>query len=156
MFNSPTYGSLSLKEVRKKILDYMSSDPECSYRLVVGTDSQSANGQGADYVTAIVVLRRGRGGIYFWTREYRPEKQVLRQRMYEEAVKSLSMADMVVATMHKDGITKYDVEIHVDIGKHGDTRNMISEIVGMIRGSGWKVRIKPDSFAASSVADRHA
>ena len=75
--------------------------------------------------------------------------------MYEEATMSLEMAETVVALLHKDGVTKYDVEIHVDIGKFGDTRVMITEIVGMIRGSGYTVKTKPESYAASKVADRY-
>ncbi|MDO8655133.1 MAG: ribonuclease H-like YkuK family protein, partial [bacterium] len=36
----------------------------------------------------------------------------------------------------------------------GPTRDMIREITGLIRGNGFEPVIKPDSFAASSVADR--
>ena len=75
--------------------------------------------------------------------------------MYTEATMSLSMAETVLALLHKDGITKYDVQIHVDIGKFGDTREMINEIIGMVRGSGYTVKMKPDSYAASKVADRY-
>ena len=50
---------------------------------------------------------------------------------------------------------KYDIEIHVDIGNNGKTKNLISEIVGMVRSSGYTVKIKPDAFGASNVADRH-
>jgi uncharacterized protein len=155
MFHSPTHGDLSLPEVRVKILEFMADIPESRYRLVVGTDSQPYNGSGVDFVTAIVVHRIGHGGIYFWQHYVNRKRYVLRQRMYEEATRSLEMAETVVALLHKDGITKYDVEIHVDIGKFGDTREMIQEIVGMIRGSGWVVRIKPESYAASKVADRY-
>ena len=48
-----------------------------------------------------------------------------------------------------------DVEIHVDIGQKGPTRELIAEVVGMIRGNGFNVKTKPDAFGASSVADRH-
>lgn len=75
--------------------------------------------------------------------------------MYEEAAMSLEMAETILALFHNDGITKYDLEIHVDIGEVGSTREMIAEIVGMVRGSGYAVKIKPDSFAASKVADRY-
>lgn len=156
MYNSPSYGALTLGEVRTRVLAFMAEEPEYKYRVVVGTDSQPQNGAGADYVTAIVVHRVGTGGIYFWTRTIRKKTYVLRQRIYEEAILSLEMAETVVALLHKDGVSKYDVEIHVDIGKFGQTREMINEIVGMIRGNGYAVRIKPDSFGASSVADRHA
>jgi uncharacterized protein len=106
-------------------------------------------------VTAIVVHRQGMGGIYFWERRVSKKHYVLRTRMYEEAAMSLEMAETVLELFRHDGITKYDVEIHVDIGKVGETRKMIQEITGMIRGSGYAVRIKPDSYAASKVADRY-
>lgn len=155
MFQSPTYGELELLEVRQHILNFLAREPERKYQLVVGTDSQPHNGSGVDFVTAIVVHRIGTGGIYFWKRVVNKKHYVLRQRMYEEATLSLSMAETVLALLHKDGITKYDVEIHVDIGKFGDTREMIAEIVGMIRGSGYTVKTKPESYAASKVADRY-
>lgn len=155
MFQSPTYGDLDLVQVREKILAFLSKDPDRKYRLVVGTDSQPHNGSGVDFVTAIVIHRVGTGGIYFWKRVVNKKTYVLRQRMYEEATMSLMMAETVLALLCRDGITKYDVEIHVDIGKFGDTHEMINEIVGMIRGSGYSVKIKPESYAASKVADRY-
>ncbi|MBI5620122.1 ribonuclease H-like YkuK family protein [Candidatus Gottesmanbacteria bacterium] len=155
MFQSPTHGSLELPQVREKILSFLATEPERKYQLVVGTDSQPHNGSGVDFVTAIVVHRVGTGGIYFWKRVVNKKAYVLRQRMYEEATMSLEMAETVLALLHRDGVTKYDVEIHVDIGKFGDTREMITEIVGMIRGSGYTVKTKPDSYAASKVADRY-
>ncbi len=155
MFQSPTYGELELAQVREKILLFLAKDPERKYELVVGTDSQPHNGSGVDFVTAIVIHRLGTGGIYFWKRTVNKKHYVLRDRMYEEATMSLEMAEIVLALLHRDGITKYDVEIHVDIGKFGDTHEMINEITGMIRGSGYRVKIKPESYAASKVADRY-
>ncbi len=144
-----------MPQVRERILTFLASDPEKKYQLVIGTDSQPHNGAGVDFVTAIVIHRIGVGGIYFWKRIVNKKHYVLRQRMYEEATMSLAMAETVLVLLHKDGITKYDVEIHVDIGKFGDTREMIAEIVGMIRGSGYAVKTKPESYAASKVADRY-
>jgi len=155
MFQSPTHGDIELPQIRERILHFLAKDPEKKYQIVVGTDSQPHNGSGVDFVTAIVVHCIGTGGIYFWKRTVNKKHYVLRQRMYEEAVMSLEMAETVLALLHKDGITKYDVEIHVDIGNFGDTREMIQEIVGMIRGSGYTVKIKPESYAASKVADRY-
>lgn len=156
MFQSPTYGSLELEGVRERILHFLSEEPESTYQLVVGTDSQPQTHAGVDFVTTIVVHRKGHGGIYFWKRIVNKKRYVLRQRMYEEATLSLEMAETVLALLHKDGISKYDVQIHVDIGQFGETREMINEIVGMIRGSGYDVRIKPEAYAASKVADRYA
>src|SRR3989344_1586268 len=51
--------------------------------------------------------------------------------------------------------TGLNLEIHVDIGPNGPTRELIADIVGMIRANGFKVAIKPSSWGASHVADRH-
>lgn len=155
MFNSPTFGSLTLSDIRKKVLEFMESAPDYKYHLVIGTDSQPKNGEGVDFVTAIVVHRVGYGGIYFWKRTCEKKSMVLRTRIYQEAVFSLTCAQEVLDTFKNDGITRYDVEIHVDVGDGGETREMISELVGMIRGSGFPVKTKPYAYGASKVADRH-
>ena len=51
--------------------------------------------------------------------------------------------------------TGLNLEIHVDIGPNGPTRELIADIVGMIRANGFKVATKPSSWGASHVADRH-
>lgn len=153
-FNSPTYGNLSLLEVKKRIVSFMAEKPDCLYRVVIGSDSQSKNG-GVDFVSALVIHRVGFGGVYFWQRGIEKKKYVLRDRIYQEAGLSLLLADKFLKVMDGNGITKYDVEIHVDIGQVGETREMINEIVGMIRGNGYEVKTKPESYGASKVADRH-
>ncbi|HEX68148.1 MAG TPA: hypothetical protein ENG13_03675, partial [bacterium] len=46
--------------------------------------------------------------------------------------------------------------IHADIGGNGETKDMIKEVAGLIRGNGFEPKIKPESFAASIVADRYS
>lgn len=155
VFYSPTWGTLSLAAIHDRVMAFIAEHPDASYQVVIGTDSQPSNGNGTDFITAIVVRRIGNGGIYFWRRIADNRRMVLRSRMYQEATLSLVCGQDVMDVFKRNGLAKYDVEIHVDIGKNGDTREMIAEIVGMIRGSGFAVKIKPDSFAASNVADRH-
>ncbi len=154
-FHSHTYGTCNLVLLRQRLLDYLAAEPNRHYRLVIGTDSQLKNGNGTDFVVAFIIHRVGYGGIYFWKRIVEARRYVLRQRIYQEAVYSLTTAEELLTLFAQDGITKYDLEIHVDIGFKGETREMISEIVGMVRGSGFNVKTKPDAFAASKVADRY-
>ena len=154
-YNSPTYGSVTLLNLRKYALNFIESAPEYKYRLVIGSDSRTKNGHGVDFVTAIVIHRIGFGGIYFWKRHLDTKKYVLRSRIYQEAALSLSCAEEFLNLFKNDGISKYDVEIHVDIGSFGDTKDMINEVVGMIRSYGFNVKTKPASYGASKVADRH-
>ena len=154
-FYSPTYGSLTLARVRELTLKFIEKSPDYKYRLVIGTDSQPKNSHGVDFVTAIVIHRMGYGGIYFWKRIIDTKKYILRSRIYQEASLSLACAEEVLDLLKNDGITKYDVEIHVDIGSVGQTKNMINEVVGMVRSCGYNVKTKPFSYGASKVADRH-
>ncbi len=158
-FQSPTYGRLTLQQVRHRIRSFMERDPNDKYSIVIGSDSQPKEGEAIDFITAVVIHRQGKGGIYFWKRSVSKKNgykhTALRERIYEEATLSLSTANEFLEAVKQDGITKYDVEIHVDIGKFGETRDMIAEVVGMIRGSGFMVKTKPDSYAATKVADRH-
>lgn len=158
-FNSPTYGKMTIEKVRNCIKSFMEKGPNNKYSIVIGSDSQPKEGKTIDFITALVIHRQGRGGIYFWKRKVSQKNgykhTALRQRIYEEATLSLETANEFLEVVRKDGITKYDVEIHVDIGKIGDTREMITEVVGMIRGSGFVVKTKPESYGASKVADRH-
>ena len=82
----------------------------------------------------------------------------MRQRIWQEAIISLSVAEKVVSEFSEIGLLDRDnlnLEIHVDVGPNGETRAMIAEIVGMIRANGFKVATKPASWGASTVADRH-
>jgi len=153
-FVSPTWGRLDLEGVIRKISSYMSQVPEAKYRVIIGTDSQVYNGR-VEFVTALIVHRVGSGGIYFWAKRSESREYVLRSRIYEEAFTSLKFAQKFLDESSKNGIWGYDLEIHVDIGRVGETRAMINEVVGMIRGSGFNVRVKPEAYGASSVADRH-
>ena len=44
--------------------------------------------------------------------------------------------------------------IHADVGEGGKTKDMIKEVVGLIKSNGFEAKIKPEAFAASVVADR--
>lgn len=163
-FYSPTWGRLTLKEVRTHLLKFMENDPQSRYQIVIGSDSAAKEeGDSLDFITALVIHRRGKGGIYFWKRIEKTRKSKnfisplsqLRARIYEEALISLQTANEFLDEVKNDGISKFDVEIHVDIGKFGETRDMINEIVGMVRGSGFNIKTKPDSYGASKIADRY-
>ena len=153
-FNSPTYGKLDFEEVVEKIAEYMEEVPDHKYRVVIGSDSQVHNHDEVDFVSAVIVHRVGSGGIYFWAREKVKKPYALRERIYEEATRSMALAEEFLQGF-KDNVLEYDLEIHVDVGRLGETRAMINEVVGMIRGSGFEVKIKPEAYGAQSVADRY-
>lgn len=161
-FNSPTYGQMEWDKALERIIWFLGLDTNASYDVIIGTDSEAVNGQ-ADFVSAIVVHKKGRGGVYFWGRQKISNLYSLKQRIWQEATISLLMAQNLVDDFAKVGLfdpeTKtgkaFNLEIHVDIGPNGKTKELIADIVGMIRANGFKVATKPTSWGASHVADRH-
>lgn len=158
-FYSPTKGEMDVPGMIEEIANFVDEKPGDFYSLIIGTDSQTrkTNGESEiDFVTAIVIYRRGRGGRYFWKKEKQYKKPVLRDKIYTETLLSLDTAQKVVPEIRKViSPGKYDLEIHIDVGPLGPTREMIREVVGMVNGSGFVAKTKPDSWGASSVADKH-
>jgi predicted RNase H-related nuclease YkuK (DUF458 family) len=107
-------------------------------------------------VSAVVIYRKGRGARYFWHKEKHYIKPILRDKIYQETLMSLDLAQKLVPMVRKViSPSKYDFEIHIDVGPLGPTREMIREVVGMVTGNGFVAKTKPDSWGASSVADKH-
>lgn len=152
-FISPSKGEMELEEVVKDIMNYISQDKKQSYKLIVGTDSQSG-GNGSCYVSAIVIHRIGKGARYFYNKRKYQKVTSIRQRIFYEASLSIELADKL-CTIFKDYGKEMSVEIHLDIGTQGETKELVKEIVGMIVGSGFDAKIKPDASGASSVADKY-
>lgn len=161
VFQNPSKGELSLEEVVKEVADFIQSDASASYGLVIGTDSHSRRlkkKKSVDFVTAIVIHRHGKGGRYFWQKRQKDKVFSLRDKIYTETLYSVEAAKDFVPKLKTslNSNAQYDLEIHIDIGEFGPTREMIREIVGMVRGNGLVPKIKPSAYAASVVADKHA
>ncbi len=154
--NSPTKGRMSFDEMLADLRAYMAEETKRTYDIVIGTDSHQH--LRTDFVTAIVIHRVGAGGRYYWVREQVSNMGSLRNRIYEEALRSLEAAGKMTTGLY--GIVQksehnFNLEVHVDIGENGETRNMIKEVVGMVMGSGYTVKMKPLGYGAFVVADRH-
>jgi predicted RNase H-related nuclease YkuK (DUF458 family) len=154
-FYSPSKGKLNFEQVLDEIVSIMEEDPKTAYEIVVGSDSHSTPGE-MDFVSAIIVHKVGKGGRYFWRRIRERNIYTLRQKIYREALLSFELAKDLMEELEQRTLLDYNLEIHVDVGRNGKTREMIDEVVGMIVASGFNVKTKPDSYAASCVADKHA
>jgi hypothetical protein len=158
-FISPSKGRVTVDQMVRQVTRFVDDEPNELYRLVIGTDSQTKriNGQSEiTFVSAVVVHRQGRGGKYFWRKQKVIKKPVLRDKIYTETLMSLNLAQDIVPKLRKQiSAAKYDLEIHIDVGALGPTRDMIKEVVGMVNGNGFVAKTKPDSWGASSVADKH-
>lgn len=152
-FISPSKGLLSLEQVCDSIVSYIKEEPNYKYKLIIGTDSYQR--EEVCFVTAIIVHRIGKGGVYYYRKKKEQIRYGLKKRIFMETSISLEIADKFQNYFTDQKIKFTSLEIHVDIGNCGETRTMIKEVTGMITGSGFAAKIKPSSYGASTVADRH-
>ncbi len=157
MFRNLKNEYFSFHEVYEKILEFIKGDLNSSYKISIGTDSQVANR--TVFVTCIHIHRVGKGAIGFLHKSLlqRPVTS-LREKIYMETCQSLQLAYLFTDDMMKC-IThllnrKVSFEFHIDIGRKGPTKTLINEMMGLVRGSHFVPRIKPDSYCASCFADR--
>jgi hypothetical protein len=161
-FYNPSRGSLKLGEVIGEVFSYMKEKPEKFYDIIVGCDSSS--GENPHFPVAVVVLRQGQGGRFFLKKVNYPQKKFYswKERILEEVLLSCQLAlilreKMESYTKNLSPSLNYQFRyIHADIGENGQTKDMIKEVTGLIRGNGFEAKIKPESFVASNVADRYA
>jgi predicted RNase H-related nuclease YkuK (DUF458 family) len=158
-FISPSKGKMTIDRMVDDLVAFMDEEPDCFYRLVIGSDSKShrLNGeQEIDFVTAVVIHRKGKGGRYFWQKRKIGNLTTLRDKIYTETLLSIKLAEKLVPqfTQRLNG-ERYRLEIHIDVGDVGSTREMIKEVVGMVNGNGFTAKTKPESYGAFVVADKH-
>lgn len=161
MFNNPSLGKMDLKGVSREVVNFIKARPEYSYRLVIGSDSQEKRVNGhkeLSLIGAVVVHRLGKGGRYFYQKKKKRKPHSIREKIYTETLNSLDLAGRILPEINQqlNGRQTYELEIHVDVGRAGETREMIKEIVGMVRGNGYTPKTKPESYGASNVADKYA
>jgi hypothetical protein len=141
--------------VAESLLHFLHQDKESRYRIVIGTDS-CGRGE-VQFVTAIIIHRVGKGGRYFWKKTRKQNLYSMRHILYEETTLSLSVAQRLLSELGKglDEAVKGGLEIHIDAGEDGESKEIVREIMGMVLGSGFTVRTKPEAFGATIVADKH-
>lgn len=164
-FYNPTLGKLSFDGVIKEIFSYMRENPHKFYDIVVGCDSSSD--EKLAFPVAIVVLKVGQGGRFFLKKIRYPKSHKKRLSNWHQRVLQEVLLSCELALSFREAIQKRIKEsgapldyqfryIHADIGSGGPTKDMIREVVGLIKSNGFEPKIKPESFAASVVADRFA
>lgn len=154
-FISPTKGRLDLNDMYQMIIEFVNEAPELKHRLIVGSDSQTRE-EDVCFVTALIVYRQGRGGRYFYHKDYKKMYPSIKQRIFYETAKSLELASELTKRLAEDdSVAALEIEIHLDVSQQGASSEVIKEVVGMVVGSGYDARIKPESYGASKVADKY-
>lgn len=124
-------------------------------KVIIGTDSMLTNDKFI-FVNAICLYGKDSPfhGRYFYQRyvDKNEGNKNLLVRLFKETTDSIQIANEI-----KNINDKAEIEIHMDVNSNSKflSGKYSSAIIGYITGVGFKYKIKPDSYAASAVADRH-
>ena len=122
--------------------------------VYVGTDSMR-RGDNCIFVTVIAFHNNSAKIARYFYKKFRSENceyRNLKNKITEEVNLSVQAAQKV-----NEFSPDTPIELHVDIGKNKEnkTRIMMSMVSGWVRGMGYDLKIKPESWASSSIADNH-
>lgn len=128
-FISPTWGKMTLTEVKNNIEQYLQADDQARYKVVIGTDSRTTK-ESTLFVTALIIHRVGKGARFFFRKVKNKPLLDLRYRIYRETELSLELTELLKKQGIADLLVQWPIEIHIDIGQVGETKKLIQEVVG--------------------------
>lgn len=156
---------MSFESVINRLKDFMLKDPRSCYVLSIGSDSQVHQNE-TRFITAIHIHRVGKGA-WGCLRNYHIKRPInsIREKISMETALSIEIAsyftsqylnellDLLIPFADDGGDLLF--EIHLDIGRNGMTKELIQEMTGRIESMGIEAKIKPNSYAAFSYANRY-
>ena len=157
---SPTNGRVSMDDIasiiRQKVLD-----GHGEFNVMIGTDSQ--NFDQTKMVMVIALHNVGHGGIFFYEVSRVRHIENVKEKLFFETTLSLQCAGQLMEAFERlKEATGFDYEnvlnfsIHVDAGYNGPSCQVIPEVVGWIRACGYNAVVKPESYAACSIANKYS
>lgn len=124
--------------------------------VYIGTDSHLVKKE-CIFSTAICLhgAKSQRGGRYYFkkTKFKKSKFPTLLERITSEVHNSVQIAMKVL-----EFCPLVDIELHLDVSssdKKEATSRFSDMLIGYAQGTGFPCRVKPDAFAATTVADKH-
>ncbi len=154
---SITYGKVTMRQIVELIHKTVEKSTATKHNIIIGTDSQ--NFTDTKIVLVIALHSVGNGGIFFYEIKRVNRINSLKQKLITETEMSLMCAKELLDEFDKYfdetgfDYTNLGFSIHVDAGYEGPTKAVIPEIVGWVTACGYDCKVKPYSFAASTIAD---
>lgn len=118
--------------------------------IYVGCDSRQIKSHTVFVSVVVVHIDSCRGARIFWKVEKVPRLRSLRQRLLEEVSRAVYLA-LEIAEV----VEQRPFEVHLDINPNPEHNSslILKEAIGYVLAQGLKPVIKPNSIAASTVAD---
>ena len=160
-FYSQTYGNVELEEIPHKLNEFYLRNKHYGspFNIIIGTDSQ--NHRDTKVVSVVAITCEGHGGIFFSHSKHIDLIQNVKEKLNYETGDSLIIATQLIDVFeaHDDLYELYinaPISVHIDAGNSpkGKTYLLVKDLVGWVTATGFDCHVKPDSFVASSIADK--
>lgn len=163
------FNSLGKKMVFEDVVDYIlgfvEKNPMGVYTLAIGTDSQ-VKSNNTVFISAIMIYRHGKGAWGCMRKFNTPRRIInLREKISIETLLTQQIAymfkpdilDRIIGIIipYLDKGAEFHHEVHIDIGKVGASRKLINEMTSYFAGMEFETKIKPNSYVASSYANKY-
>ncbi|MCS7307978.1 MAG: hypothetical protein NZ526_05450 [Aquificaceae bacterium] len=118
--------------------------------VYVGCDSRQVKNHTLFVSVVVVHIDSCRGAKIFWKTEKVPRIRSLRQRLLEEVSRAVYLALEI-----SDVVEDRPFEVHLDINPNPEHNSsvILKEAIGYVLAQGLKPVVKPNSIAATTVAD---
>ncbi|MBP1991243.1 ribonuclease H-like YkuK family protein [Paenibacillus eucommiae] len=166
-FRNTSEKGLSLEKVHERILHFMRLEPKAAYKFIIGTDCQVHVGH-TKFITGVVIQRMGRGAWACYRQVIVPraldsvKEKLSTETMYSEEIamffneqRRSEMEDIVLPFLYQGA--SFEMFIHIDAGAdklRNKTAMFVEEMVSRVESMGMVPIIKPDSYVASSYANK--
>lgn len=154
--DNPSYFSLDQVFEMTTALVAKAKDSGLEYNISVGTDSQIIK-RGYRFVTVLCVYMVGKGGMYYYLTDHKIgnhyNQSNKKMRMFDEVSISIEVANALFETTGLLG------DIHIDASpeeKKEFTSSIVEQLQGYAVSCGFGTKIKPESYCANFLADKHS
>lgn len=134
-----------IEDIRAHINKYLNSD----YTMHVGTDTKPRL-RDTTVITAICFREQNKGAVVAYQKFHTDPFPSVRDRLFYETYISLEVAAELLK------LTKSRPTIHADVNpkKEALSNTTLDAIIGLVKGMGYEVLVKPDAWA-SDIADMY-
>jgi predicted RNase H-related nuclease YkuK (DUF458 family) len=166
-FRNTTEKGLSLEKVHERILHFMGLDPKAAYKFIIGTDCQVHVGH-TKFITGVVIQCMGKGAWACYRQVIVPramisiKEKLSTETFYSEEIalffderRRSAMEDIVLPFIYQGA--SFEMFIHIDAGSdllRNKTAVFVEEMARRVESMGMVPIIKPDSYVASSYANK--
>ncbi len=153
-----TVQGLLIEDVNLYIKTHLEKYRSEPFNIYVGSDSQNTN-RSTVYATAIILHRVGKGAHVIYHKEAIEKITDRYKRLWGEAERSVACAEILRNGTTEKLIKWYQPEgIIIDLDFNSNPRwdsyKVLGAAQGFVKGMGYKVRAKPESWRSVYMADR--